>query len=164
MSQPLITPDTRFAVYVAAPLTLLAQAKDFVAELERNALLRVCSSWHRGEPTVEEDQRHLRNEWSPLGDTCLQEIDRADALVLLYGPPTDRKGNVFEAGYALGRNKAVFVCAAQPGRASWAVAPEIPTALLWSRRVAHHDVRFVEHVLGHLARAEALRRAKADAP
>ena len=89
-------------IYVAAPLTLLAEARTMAARLTAAGHV-VVSTWHAGEPTIAEEAGLSLDAQTQIATQCLGEIERADALVLLYGGPTDRHGSFLETGYALGR-------------------------------------------------------------
>ena len=64
----------------------------------------VVSSWHEGEPTIEAEERlGVRLQGGQNRGAVFPRIDKADALVLLFGSPTGSTGSFVELGYALGR-------------------------------------------------------------
>lgn len=95
-------------VYIAASLYLLPYAKHLADGLTGERI-EVVSTWHGGEPTPAQERGMDPTERAALAHQCFREIDSADALVLLYGGPTDRHGSFLETGYALGRGKVVRV-------------------------------------------------------
>lgn len=88
-------------VYIAASLFLLPYAKHLAEGLLGQGI-EVVSTWHGGEPTPAQERGMDPTERTALAQQCFAEIDSADALVLLYGGPTDRHGSFLETGYALG--------------------------------------------------------------
>lgn len=95
-------------VYIAASLQLLPYAKHLAEGLAGEGI-EVASTWHGGEPTPARERGMDPTERAALAQQCFREIDSADALVLLYGGPTERHGSFLETGYALGRGKVVRV-------------------------------------------------------
>lgn len=97
-------------VYIAAPLPLLPFVK-VLAEGLRECGLEVVSTWHEGEPTIEAEERLGVRLQEEIAARCFREIDKADALALLFGSPTERHGSFVELGYALGKGKGVVAVA-----------------------------------------------------
>lgn len=126
-------------IYVAAPLTLLAEARTMAERLIAAGHV-VVSTWHVGSPTVAQEAGMDAADRMDLADTCVDEIYSSDALVLLYGPLTSRHGSVFEAGLAAGSGIRVFAVPATPDAV-------LPTILLWAGGVGHHGVDDVLAVL-----------------
>lgn len=128
-------------VYVAAPLPMIRTAR-LVAGTLGGGGFDVVSTWHRGDDaTVEREARITDEAMGDVGDLCLREVGRAGALVLLYGPPTDRHGSILETGFALGRGLRVIAMPAGPRGV-------LPTRLLHSARVTHaQNVRDVLRAL-----------------
>lgn len=116
-------------VYIAAALPLLSFAK-ILAEGLAEEDIEVVSTWHEGEPTIEQERTMSATEAHDLAWGCLSEIDDADALVLLYDGG-DRKGSFVETGYALGRDKQVL--AVRTG------SFPLPTVLLRHPDVTHAE-------------------------
>lgn len=94
-------------VYIAATLPLLPFVKELANGLRERGL-EVVSTWHEGEPSVEAERRMGGAQAASVASQCFADIDEADALVLLYGEPTERHGSFVELGYALGKGKAVL--------------------------------------------------------
>ena len=113
-------------VYIAATLPLLPQVKALADGL-RECGLEVVSSWHEGEPTIEAEERLGVRLQEEIAARCFREIDKADALVLLFGSPTERHGSFVELGYALGQQKPTVAISA-------GLFP-LPTILLLDPRV-----------------------------
>lgn len=116
-------------VYIAAPLHLLSVAR-FVAGQLRERGMRVVSEWHTGTPSEEGEATLSTVEQGEIATGCLQEIDHADAVLVLYGEQTHRHGHALEAGYAMARG-ALVVAAPVSGSAV------LPTLLLRHPSVAH---------------------------
>lgn len=110
-------------VYIAAPLTLLRDAKRAAALLAEDQECEVVSSWHAGAPTVEAERALSPDEATELAERCLREVERCDVLLLLYGPPTDRHGSIWEAAWAARAGRAVCAVAARE-------RAKLPTILL----------------------------------
>lgn len=119
-------------VYIAAPLPLIAEARRVSTELARSGV-DVISTWHHGGPTVDSERALPPGIMGTIGDTCFAEITSADALLLIYGPPTERCGSILETGFALGLGRSVFVI----GRSTDLTEPVLPTRLLHAPRVTH---------------------------
>lgn len=113
-------------VYIAAPLPLLPFVKALADGL-RECGLEVVSTWHEGAPSVDAEERMPVERQAEIAAQCFAEVDGADALVLLYGEPTERHGSFVEMGYALGRGKPTVAIAA-------GLFP-LPTILLLDGRV-----------------------------
>lgn len=116
-------------IYIAAPLTLLADARA-AAELVNGWGHEVVSTWHQGEATIGLERTMSDEDVGAIGTQCLAEVGRAEVLLLLYGSRVMRCGNVLEAGFALGRGTPVI---AVPVVAD----ASIPTRMLHGRGVRH---------------------------
>ena len=81
-------------VYIAAPLTLLRDAKRAAALLAEDQECEVVSSWHAGAPTVEAERALSPDEATELAERCLREVERCDVLLLLYGPRPTGMGSI----------------------------------------------------------------------
>ena len=84
-------------VYIAAPLTLLRDAKRAAALLAEDQECEVVSSWHAGAPTVEAERALSPDEATELAERCLREVERCDVLLLLYGPRPTGTRSIWEA-------------------------------------------------------------------
>ena len=113
-------------IYIAATLPLLPQVKALADGL-RECGLEVVSTWHEGAPSVDAEERMPVERQAEIAAQCFAEVDGADALVLLYGGPTERHGSFVELGYALGKGKGVVAIAVGPF--------PLPTILLLDSRV-----------------------------
>lgn len=101
------------SIYIAAPLFLLKQVK-MRADVLQLLGWNIVSTWHQGAPTVAEDQAILRAADASLATQIVAELEAADALFLIYGPPNDRKGHCVEAGIAIGRKIRVYCVPSGP--------------------------------------------------
>jgi nucleoside 2-deoxyribosyltransferase len=119
-------------IYIAAPLPLLSFARQ-LASVAKMQGLTVVSTWHTLDVTVEDDNRALAAKDATLGDTCFAEIDRAAAVLLVYGEATTRHGSIAEAGYAHGQRKPVLLYPFDAGDGPGVV----PTALFYGRGFTH---------------------------
>ena len=97
-------------IYVAAPLPLLSQARE-VSGMLRERGHAVVSTWHEGSPTVALEAVLSDKDRLEIAITCQNEISSCDALVLLYGPRTERHGSVAEAAFAAGLWRPVYAVA-----------------------------------------------------
>ena len=113
-------------IYIAATLPLLPFVKELADGLRAEGL-EVVSSWHEGEPTIEAEGVMSVDRQTEIAAQCFGDIDKADALVLLFGEPTERHGSFVELGYALGRGKPTVAISA-------GLFP-LPTILLLDGRV-----------------------------
>ena len=115
-------------VYIAATLTLLPKVKELADGLRAEGI-EVVSTWHEGTPSVEAEEVMSVDRQTEIAAQCFREIDGADALVLLFGGPTERHGSFVELGYALGKGKRIVAVAADFFL--------LPTILLRDSRVRH---------------------------
>lgn len=97
-------------IYIAATLPLLPQVKELAYGLRAEGL-EVVSTWHVGWPTVGAEKCLSVERVEQVAAQCFADIDKADALVLLYGGPTERHGSFVELGYAMGCRKPVVAVA-----------------------------------------------------
>lgn len=117
-------------VYIAGSLHLLPYAKHLAEGLAGESV-EVVSTWHAGVPTAEQERGMDPTERTALAQRCFSEIDSADALVLLYGGPTERHGSFLETGYALGRGKVVRVFSTGPYDLPTILLSGLPMAGAW---------------------------------
>ncbi len=107
MSDFSIATRLRSRVYVAAPLPLLAKARQAAGAL-RSEGVRVVSTWHESSPTVEGDEALSPVEQAEAARCCLHEVQDATLLLLLYGEASSRHGNIWEAATAAARKVPIL--------------------------------------------------------
>jgi len=93
--------------YIAATLTLREDARRIARLLSPHT--RIVSTWHDDQRATVAIEATLSDyERDAVASRCLEEVRRADIVVLLIGPETTRHSSFVEVGYSLGKGK--YVC------------------------------------------------------
>ena len=93
--------------YIAATLTLREDARRIARLLSPHT--RIVSTWHDDQRATVAIEATLNDcERNAVAFRCLDEVRRADIVVLLVGPETTRHSSFVEVGYAIGKGK--YVC------------------------------------------------------
>jgi nucleoside 2-deoxyribosyltransferase len=118
-------------VYIAAPRGLFREARALAAALEAQGFA-IASTWHAQEYGVDPKAGLYAtlDELEADATARLDEVRSSHALVLLVTPRTWRLDSVFEAFFAHGNNKPVYVL-----RTGSDAIP--PTTLLWAKGFEH---------------------------
>lgn len=107
------------AIYVAASLPLKTQAQELAAVL-RSAGHDVVSTWHeQDDATVDAERRLSFAELRAVGRSCMREIAECDALVIVVGPKSLRRGSWIEARSAMDAEKLVIAYELTTSDAEW---------------------------------------------
>lgn len=110
----LLTGDTNMKIYVASHCRWAAL---YVAKVLSENGLEITSRWHEG-PFYPTD-RYTFLERQRIAAEDIEDVTRADVLVLVAGPDKYSGGKFIEAGIAMGQNKQVFVLGRRENMLLW---------------------------------------------